>query len=1595
MALASNQDFISQGASSVTATNVPTLSKDTSIELKGKFTGEKDTEYNIKITELTAGVVSNINFTPSTNPTGLTNGVYQNLATTNVSSSGTGLTVSIDVKNTTVHVTSASNVINTGGSGYKENDTIKVAGNLIGGSTPANDIVLTILAVTNTNLKYQTQQVINGLPSGYASEVTPTAGDDSYNSIGYGLSLGWRSFDFFLKGEQIIFNILANGATTSDMFVLKTKDGSHLIKFWNGALDVTYNISTASAIDNNNNPTIEKTNSRIGYLTRSAKKADFAQINSKSLTVGLGGSKATPPKWVGMAQHKQWSNELNETTITIEDAELKIPKDVPALSDMVKLDTAEWYNAGGAKGGSSGNWTQCYFAGFVTGEPNLYVFRTDTNLYGGGNVYKATNYIRYGAEDTNLVRPLSISTDGPHLFVLDDVGSGLVHCYKFIGLEDSGDADSPIVSEFKKYSSNWPYALPNSPAGICGKRDIVGETHSGAWYSDIMVTPQDSRFNTSSGGQGRIWIQASWEFDKDNDYHKDYLNEDGEVYSSNDGLWKPSICGHTSDKEWIWSIDLANPAHPNGMSPQLSDKGKLLLVNRSPALNKFYKQNMVDSFGWVLPLIRGDYNIEEGGHPQGTAKDVNNIDGTNYFETASVLLGESSLLGNSTGSLDAGMGKKIQINEAGVMQLFQFGLTDVGEATRVGVSVVYSGSDYTKKGSGNLNIHYGHTQKWNQLYAEVISSSCFYIDSFISGNDGDSSITMATAGKMRDRLSLTSGNKPKEVEQVALPASGCVTFNIIDGTATGFTEKPLIIPTNANVLSGGYNQETTELEFNNSGWGNGSPYTNSNSSFLGAGSKPSDLEKVVYHRNGNVAYLVMYHEDGKIFTHNIEVLRAKASEQTNLGANSWNKETFFYKNPFHKENDNFLSTANAGLSASERVPGVFNADGTSTGLIQHPRAQNMFGGLQSGIEGASVAYRDRTTRASDRYTDVTAVNYSTHGTSDNFDNWENAYAGKFNHFRVFLLDHERGSIFQSQIQHSDSDKERMWDFTPTSIIIGSRAFLLNQRKGSWSYISYTNQSGILPATSSRGFVASDLGLTITGFDNVGNGSPADDQARISSPLSIGTSVFNGWWGKDTPPDGEADYSDANKESLGPDFIYYSFNLVYDGYQESPLGDSLGSSVDTNSGWTVQTTGDCLNIKITVPDIRNISRRVSHINIYRSVNRKNEPFAKAFYQLVENIALNDVRWVVDSNDSNKWYCTILDTGKTGETFETRTGVSELLENTMPHYGLSCEGEGYLFITQAWHQTADKNTNYIYRSKPGKYSVFDWSSDFLELPEYPSAISYYNGKLFAFSQTTTYMINPRNMVIEETFLQSGCLSNDAIVSSDYGMFWADKKSIWLYQGASIQNIGLPIEQGLDSSYRNRHDLPYSVHVEFDAISKCFCVFHKPKLEYLQLNGADEATNYNQRVEENIQAAIWAFHIEKKRWDYWQLTDADDSGLGKQTLSVCRDWEGGVLYMNKNGLFRLGTGLARKAWQWISKNFVMGFPTLDKRFYKIRAVSQNGSPIIQYKVDDALLGLGVAANEKVATKKGKRIKLSVRGDGSTAVDSLGIIYRKPKAK
>ena len=74
---------------------------------------------------------------------------FGNLTPTVVSSSGTGanLTVQLRAGKTTYSITTTSISVQNPGSGYAVGDTLKILGNALGGTTPTNDLALTVAAV--------------------------------------------------------------------------------------------------------------------------------------------------------------------------------------------------------------------------------------------------------------------------------------------------------------------------------------------------------------------------------------------------------------------------------------------------------------------------------------------------------------------------------------------------------------------------------------------------------------------------------------------------------------------------------------------------------------------------------------------------------------------------------------------------------------------------------------------------------------------------------------------------------------------------------------------------------------------------------------------------------------------------------------------------------------------------------------------------------------------------------------------------------------------------------------------------------------------------------------------------------------------------------------------------------------------------------------------------------------------------------------------------------------------------------------------------------------------------------------------------------
>jgi hypothetical protein len=85
-----------------------------------------------------------------TKPTFSRSRTFANLTPAVVSSSGTGalLTVQLTASGTTYNVTTTAINVQSPGTGYAVGDTLKILGNAIGGSSPANDLNLTVLTIT-------------------------------------------------------------------------------------------------------------------------------------------------------------------------------------------------------------------------------------------------------------------------------------------------------------------------------------------------------------------------------------------------------------------------------------------------------------------------------------------------------------------------------------------------------------------------------------------------------------------------------------------------------------------------------------------------------------------------------------------------------------------------------------------------------------------------------------------------------------------------------------------------------------------------------------------------------------------------------------------------------------------------------------------------------------------------------------------------------------------------------------------------------------------------------------------------------------------------------------------------------------------------------------------------------------------------------------------------------------------------------------------------------------------------------------------------------------------------------------------------------
>jgi len=323
------------------------------------------------------------------------------------------------------------------------------------------------------------------------------------------------------------------------------------------------------------------------------------------------------------------------------------------------------------------------------------------------------------------------------------------------------------------------------------------------------------------------------------------------------------------------------------------------------------------------------------------------------------------------------------------------------------------------------------------------------------------------------------------------------------------------------------------------------------------------------------------------------------------------------------------------------------------------------------------------------------------------------------------------------------------------------------------------------------------------------------------------------------------------------------------------------------------------------------------------------------------------------------------------------LAETLEGTLPRYSLSAQLNNQHYIGKCWHEGYVKDaTSYIFVSKIGKFDVFDWLVDFIKLPTVPTALTSFAGRIYAFDELNTYRIRGgQELFIEDAFEGVGCLNDDAVVSTDFGMFFADNKNIYMHNGNSAEPIGEAIVRG-DSvySWQNR-DATYHTRAMYDATRRSVYFTFKAGSNYY----------------------AWAWNIPRKRWDMLSFGDTEGTTEPK-----------GFYILNDTSL-NVGTGTAvtkflggttKRLWSWVSKDLTMGNDTQQKSIKQIllpTRVKSNYSTNSTKPNAGSQVGATLTRGTYRQAVNVKATNLKVRLDSNTAGDecgAVGVLFRTKRS-
>jgi len=359
---------------------------------------------------------------------------------------------------------------------------------------------------------------------------------------------------------------------------------------------------------------------------------------------------------------------------------------------------------------------------------------------------------------------------------------------------------------------------------------------------------------------------------------------------------------------------------------------------------------------------------------------------------------------------------------------------------------------------------------------------------------------------------------------------------------------------------------------------------------------------------------------------------------------------------------------------------------------------------------------------------------------------------------------------------------------------------------------------------------------------------------------------------------------------------YAVSLIYDGYQESPLIRSYSEKTSaTRRGDgrsrvsyfnTIKLAQNALGIEVELfiafpptsytnglNDYPNgMSHRVTGLNIYRAEASSLESTPEELFKFVKFFSFDDEKqtekWqsraVADFRLSGRATETMpnieagggvksisfYDDGFAGATYESNSGIPETLEENGLNYTQGVKVNEYLFVSGVGtNRFFDTTEGLIFRSVAGSPSSFNILNDFIQLPEPVTAIATFESRLYAYTESKTYRINPAGLYIESEFDGFGAISQNHVCATPYGICHADHSGIYLNTGSAITTISSSVHSGGYSSNVGYRDITEarrnSMQLAYDPREGRLCILGQ----------------YN-----STKCKAWMYDFSRQRWDFY---------------------------------------------------------------------------------------------------------------------------------